>query len=183
VFRVPRSSDLRVWDRGGKPLYGSTCFNFPPCFGCSFLYMGPTFANVCLCWFRFWGNCFLSIFPSGPPGSLDLWSSCLSGPLVLLTLQLSWPSGGPPGPLAALLALWLTGPLALLPSGVRALLWTCVPCFGSLCLALGHCALLWVIAPCFGRLCLASDLRALPVAFLRRKFRDVFFLRFRSRLA
>jgi hypothetical protein len=31
VFRVPRSSDLRVWDRGGKPLYGSTCYVFPPC--------------------------------------------------------------------------------------------------------------------------------------------------------
>jgi len=96
----------------------------------------------------------------------------------LLALLALWTSG-PPGSLALWRPSWPFGSLAL---------WHCyplafVPCSGPVCLALGHCALLWVIAPCFGRLCLASDLRALPVAFLRRKFRDVFFLRFRSRLA
>jgi hypothetical protein len=103
-----------------ETFYGSTCFNFPPCFGCSFLYMGPTFANVCLCWFRcrtyfcriflqIWGVAFslsfhlalLALWPSGPPGSLALLALWPSGPLALWPSWLSSPPG-PPGPLALL---------------------------------------------------------------------------------
>ena len=196
--------------------YGSTCFNFPPCFGCSFLHMGPTFANVCLCWFfrcrtyfcrillQIWGVAF-SLYPSGSPGPLALWPfgslalqalwpSWLSGHLTLLALWppilallalwSSWPSGS-----LALLVLWHCCPLAFVPCfgplclafGLCALLWAFAPCVGPLCLALGLCALLWAFVPCFGSLCLAlghcallwalcraSDLIALPVAFLRR---------------
>jgi hypothetical protein len=47
VFRVPRSSDLRVWDRGGKPLYGSTCYVFPPFWVSCVMVMGPS-ALSCL---------------------------------------------------------------------------------------------------------------------------------------